>query len=353
MSTALIITVYGLFFLLSFSISLFLFIIIRRVVLEKRRARFERLYRQIEKDVLEAISLLNPDFSLRVAHQYKPYPDVLTKVLLDYGEVIAGEGRDQLRVIFNHAVKDRCLISLASRRMIKRLQAARLFIIFFGQAERAFLLRLLDDKPLVKLTVVSALARLPSPETLDYIFKAFEEDTGSTVRSYFNIMFSLGNRIEPPVKAQLKKNLSVEKLGLLIELVGAVPLRSLAEDIVSYASHPDKEIRIKVARALGRLLIPGTVQTLIALAADEAWEVKAQAIKSLGKLRNPDTMDILTKSLFSPHWYVRYNAGYGLAEMGEEGLRRLRAVAVQEEDKFARDMSVMVLSDLISIEAVA
>jgi len=347
MSPSVIITAYSLLFLLLFSVCLFGFIVIRRLVLERRQVRFDRLYEQIEKDVLEAISLLNIDFSLELARKHKAHSEVLTQVLLDFGDIIVGEGRDQLRVIFNHAVKDLCLKRLASRSTAKRLQSVRLFIIFFDPAESAFLFRLLDDKPIIKLAVINALSRIPSPETLNHIFKAFEEDTGFTVQAYFNIMFSLGNRIEPLVKESLTKPLPVGKLGLLVELIGAIPLRTLYEDVIVLAGHPDKEIRIRVARTLGKLLIPETVDTLVTLSSDEAWEVKAQAVKSLGKMRNLEALDILTRSLFSPFWYVRYHAGHGLAGMGEEGLRRLKEVAAQEDDKYARDMSVMVLNDLI------
>jgi hypothetical protein len=347
MSPSAIITAYSLLFLLLFSVCLFGFIIVRRLVLERRQVHFDRLYGQIEKDVLEAISLLNPDFSLEVARKHKGHPEVLTQVLLDFGDIIVGEGKDQLRVIFNHAIKGLCLKHLASRRTTKRLQSVRLFIIFFDPAKSAFLFRLLDDKPIIRLAVVNALSRIPSPETLNHIFKAFEKDTGFTVQAYFNIMFSLGNRIEPLVKESLAKSLPLDKLGLLVELIGAIPLRSLYEDVIALAGHSDKEIRIRVARTLGKLLIPETVDTLVTLSSDEAWEVKAQAVKSLGKMKNLVTLDILTRSLFSPFWYVRYNAGYGLAEMGEEGLRRLKQIAGQQDDKYAHDMSIMVLNDLI------
>jgi hypothetical protein len=347
MNPSLIVAAHSLLFLLLFSVCLFAFIVIRRIVLERRAVQFNRLYKQIEKDILEAISLLDPDFSLGVARKYGRHPAVLTQVLLDFGDIIVGEGRDQLRIIFNQAIRGRCLRGIASRRTTKRLQSIRLFIIFFDPAESAFLFRLLDDKPIIKLAVINALSRVPTPETMHHIFKAFEEDTGFTVQAYFNIIFGLGSRTEPLVKAFLNKPLPVDKLGLLVELVGAIPLQTLYEDVVALAKHSDKEIRIRVARTLGKLLIPETVDTLMALSSDGAWEVKAQAVKSLGRMKNLKTLDVLERSLFSPFWYVRYNAGYGLAEIGEEGVRRLKEVAGQEEDRYARDMSVMVLNDLI------
>jgi HEAT repeat protein len=201
---------------------------------------------------------------------------------------------------------------------------------------------------MIRLAVINALSRVPTPETMQHVFRAFEADSGVTVQAYFNIMFGLGNKIEPFVRAYLNKPLSAAKLGLLVELVGAIPLRNLYQDIVPLAAQPDKEIRIRVARTLGKLLIDVTVDTLITLSADEAWEVKAQAVKSLGKMKAFKTLDILESSLFSSAWYVRFNAGYGLAEMGEEGLRRLKKVAAQEDDRYARDMSVMVLNELIA-----
>lgn len=347
MSPPVIVSAYSLLFLLLFSVSLFGFIVIRRLVLERREVRFSRLYKQIEKDVLEAVSSLRPDFSYGVARRHRGHPRVLTQVLLDFGDILSGAGRDQLRIIFNHAVKGFCLKCLKSPRTAKRLQAIRLFVNFFDPAESDFLFRLLNDKPIIRLAVISALSHIPSAEALDYIFKAFEEDEGSTIQAYFNIMFSLGHRTEPHVKKFLKKPLPVDKLGLLVELVGAIPLRNLHDDVTALAGHPDKEIRIRVARTLGKLLIPETADILVTLSADEAWEVKAQAVKSLGKMKTPEALDILTRSLFSAFWYVRYNAAHGLADLGEAGLRRLKEMAGQGEDKYARDMSIMVLHDLI------
>jgi hypothetical protein len=347
MSPSVIVLGTSVLFLLLFALSLFGFIVIRRLVLERERVRFKQLCERQENDVLEAVSRLDRDFSLAVARKHKGHPKVLTQVLLDFGNIIVGQGREQLRVIFDHAVKGLCLKRLASRRTARRLQVVRLFIIFFDPAERDRLARLLDDKPVIKLAVINALARIPSPETLDHVFRAFEEDPGGSTQAYFNIMFSLGGRTEPLVKEFLRKALPAAKLGLLVELIGAIPLRTLYADVAALAGHPDKEIRIRVARTLGKLLIPETVDTLITLASDAAWEVKAQAVKSLGRMKTLAALDILTGSLFSPSWHVRYNAGYGLAELGEAGLRRLKEIARQEDDKYARDMSDMVLSDLI------
>ncbi len=347
MSLPLIVAAYSLIFLLLFSLSLFFFIVVRRIIVQGQAKTFERHYQDVERSILEVVSSLRPELASQVAQKYKAYPDILVKVLMDYANIITGQARELLQVIFNQALREKCLRDLSSKRMVRRLKVIRLFVLFSNPSEYPHLLGLLQDKPIVKLTAISALAQVPTPETLSYIFQAFEQDQGPLVRSYFNIMFGLGNRIEFLIRQYLKKPLSEEKLGLLIELVGAVRLRSLYEDIVVYADHPDKEIRISVARALGRLLLPESVQALSALSADQAWEVKAQAVKGLGNLKKPDTLGLITEGLFSPSWHVRLNAGQALANMGEEGIKRLKEIALQNMDRYARDMANMVLDDLI------
>jgi len=346
-SLPLIVAAYSLLFLLLFSLSLFLFIVVRRIIVDYQTRTFEKHYRNVEKSILEVVSSLRPELANEVAQKYRAYPDILVKVLMDYVNIITGQARELLQVIFNQALREKCLEDLSSKRMVKRLRVIRLFVLFSNPSEYSHLLGLLQDKPIVKLTAISALAQVPTPETLSYIFQAFEQDRGPLVRSYFNIMFGLGNRIEFLIRQYLKKPLSEEKLGLLIELVGAVRLRSLYEDIVVFAGHPDKEIRIRVARALGRLLIPESAPALAALTADPAWEVKAQAIKGLGNLKKPETMDLITQALFSPSWHVRLNAGHALANMGEEGIKKLKEIGLQNMDRYARDMANMVLNDLV------
>ncbi|MDH7512237.1 MAG: HEAT repeat domain-containing protein [Clostridiales bacterium] len=347
MTPSTIIIGYSLLFLLLLSIALFFFIISRRVVLDHQQKIFTRRYHKIEKDILEAIAQLKPEFSIQLARRHRYFPAVLTKVLIDYGNLISGEGKEQLKIIFDAALKTRCLKSLTSRWTVKRLKNARLFVAFFNPADSHYLLRLLQDKPLIRLATITALSQTRSSETLSFLFQAFESDQGYPVRSYFNMMFGLGGRVEPYARDYLRKPLSPEKIALLIELVGAIPLRSLYEDILLYASHENKEVRIRVARALGRLLVPDSIKTLASMARDEAWEVRAQAMKSLGKLGTLEALDILSDSLFSPFWHVRLNAASALAKLGEPGIGKLREIASQTKDRYAAEMSTMILDEII------
>jgi len=350
MSPSLVILVYSLGFLLLVSLCLFGFIVLRRVVTDSEQRLFQRLYRAIEKDILEAVTAPDLERLREVASKYRLYSSVLTRVLLDYGQVISGDAKDRLKLVFDLTLRERCRKQLSSPWTSRRLKAARLFFVFFDPGESEILLKIFQDKPIVKLTALTSLFRVSDPAILEFICRAFEEDSGPTLRSYFSIMVGLGEKIEPYVRESLKKNLPLEKIGLLIELIGTVPLRTLGSELQSWSTHPEKEIRIKVARALGKLSLPDSIAILLKLAKDEAWEVQAQAVKSLGLLKDPRALDLLFRSLFSPHWYVRYNAARVLASMGREGIEKLKSVAAQEMDRYARDMSIMTLHELAILE---
>jgi hypothetical protein len=346
MNTSLLIIGSSLLFLLLLSISLFSFIILRRIFIKFQNRIFKRKYQKIEQDILSLITFPNQESSAEIARRHQTSPKVLIKVLIDYIEQIEGEGRDQLKRIFDYSIKLKCLKDIYSRRLIKRLHATHLFVVFSDPTEAVHIMRLLNDKPLVRLVAVQALSRIRSPHAISYMFKAFEKDSNPNARTYINIMYTLRDKIEQHVQIYLKKTLSLEKLGMLIELVGAIPLRSLYPDIIPFAQHPEKEIRTKVARTMGKMHIPDSYDTLAKLALEDAWIVRAQAVKSLGNLQDLRALDILTDALFSPFWHVRYNAGHSLASLGLPGIRRLQAVSQQKEDKYASDMAVMVLDEI-------
>lgn len=347
MNISLIIVIYSLVFLLSFSTLLFSYLILRRVIVEIEEKKFQERYQKIERDILQIITDPQEERALEIAQKYKTFPDVLTKVLVNYVEQIEGMAKEQLKRIFDSALKNKCLKDIYSKRQIKRLKATYLFVIFSGRTDTEHILRLLSDRPVVKLVAINALSRIPTSQTISYIFEVFARDSISNARTYINIMYGLGDRIRNHVRKYLTLPLPIEKLALLIEIVGAIPLRSLYQDIVRFAGHPEKEIRIKVARVLGHLRIPESLDILIALAEDEAWEVNAQAMKSLGKLGDLRAAEVLIKAMFSPFWHVRLNAGQALAGLGAHGIKRLKEVKGQEKDRYASDMATMVLDEII------
>jgi hypothetical protein len=336
----------ALIFVLLSTISLFSFIVVRRLVIQHRDSLFRDRCLRIEEDVLRAISSEEDQPAVEVALKYRSQPKALTHVLIDFLETISGRGREILKVMFDYALRQRCLKDLRSPFLVRRLQATRLAGLLSVPPEKALLVGLLKDKPIVRLAVVHTMVQFADQESLALVFKAFEQESSPHIHMYANIIFGAGEKVEPFVRIYLNSNFPVEKLRLLIELAGAIPLPSLYPEIVPYAGHPDKEVRIRVAKALGKFLVPGSFRLLEKLAGDEAWEVQAQALRALGNLKDRRALGLLTRGLYSPSWYVRFNAREGLLNFGAAGIRRLEEASRQKTDRFASDMALMALEDI-------
>ncbi|HPW18605.1 MAG TPA: HEAT repeat domain-containing protein [Candidatus Aminicenantes bacterium] len=342
------IVLFSFAYLLLLSGSLFLFILARRLLVDARERRDLRLYGEMEGELLEVLTAPDPNrAALAFARRHKPRPRVLKQLLVAYREALAGRALEPLRTIFERTIRGRCLRELRSPWLTTRLQNVRLFVDFSRPEEAAHLVNLLHDKPVVRLAALNALSGIASHDTLSVIFDLFERDPAPNFYAYSNVFNSLGQRIEPFLRMSLRRPLPPGKHALLVEMAGRLLLRGLYADIVRFALSPDKELRIRAARTLGRLAVPASRRTLLALAADPAWEVQAQAVRSLGHLRDWRAIPVLVKALFSPNWHVRYNAGHGLAAYGLVGVLQLQEVSRQKEDRFAADMAAMVLDSVV------
>ena len=343
-----IVVLYSFAYLLLMSASLFLFIFARRMVIQARERSDRLVYDAMERDLLEVLTGDDAGGPARAfARKHRARTPVLKRLLVAYREALAGRALEPLRVIFESSIRARCLRELRSPWLATRLQNVRLFVDFSRPEEAVHLVKLLHDKPVIRLAALNALTGIASEDTMSVIFDLFENDPEPNFYAYSNIFNSLGQRIEPFLRASLRKPLPPDKLALLIEMAGRLLLRGLYRDVVRFATHADKELRIRAARSLGRLLVPASSRTLCALTADPEWEVQAQAIRSLGNLQDWKTVPVLLKALFSPNWHVRYNAGYGLAAFGLVGVLQLQEISRQKEDRFAADMAAMVLDTLI------
>jgi len=349
MNFSLTILTASLILMLAFAVSIFLFIVIRRIVIRKREAKRKKIKDAIEKDVLKSLASGTEESSKEIASKCSRYPHILTTVLVDFIETIKGRERKQLKTIFNHTLREKTLKDINSWWMIKRLRATRIFIMFSSSYDASQIIKLLRDKPAVRLAAIDSLARVPNEEALSQIFNAFAKDSDPNIQEYTNVIFSLGQKSDHLIKKYLKKPLSNTKLGLLIEIIGSIPLPNLYPELLRFSEHPEMEIKTRVARALGNLNtpLPEIIQALMKLARDEAWEVKAQALKSLGRLQSHSALDVLTESLFSPYWYCRLNAGYALIKFGQKGIDRLKQISNQKKDKYAAEMAQMVLEESI------
>ncbi|MBN1940110.1 MAG: HEAT repeat domain-containing protein [Candidatus Aminicenantes bacterium] len=328
-----------------FVAALFLFIIGRRLDLQRREKIFTARYKMIEQEIVAVLYTTDEKAIARIAVKYRTWPDVLTSVLVNLIRIVGGEEKIILKTIFALTLRDDLIIDLESGNYRRRLTATRLLGMFADPANVPALLRRLRDKPTIQFAAVNSIAGFPDDRVLDFVFRAFEADPKPNIHHFTDIVSKHGQACECYIREALRKPLSEEKIGILIEMTGLIPARGLYPDIIGFAAHQDKEVRIKVARALGRLLIPDSFEVLAALAEDPAWEVEAQAVRSLGRLNNQDALSVLARGLHSLSWHVRNNSKDALLDMGAVGIRKLREVSDTTQDQFAADMAEMGLEE--------
>jgi len=339
----------SLVFLSLLTATLFVFIVIRRAFVDLQSRYFKNICAQIEKELLAGLASGDTSQAIAIAQKFASKPKALAHVLISYAQRLKGPSLAHLKLIFDESLKSRVYRDLNSFFLDRKVRAIRLLTYLGDPSDLPLLFPMLQKKPIIRLTTIQALAQTKKPEALEAIFSAWEKEPPSYASIYANLFYSLGVTIEPWVKKYLKLPLPKEKLSSLIEVTGLIPLRALSPDLLPFVSHPEKEVRIKVARALGRLLIPETFEALISLLEDEAWEVQAQAARALGRLKNPMSISHLIQGLTSPFFYVRRNAAYALAEIGTEGRAALREVIRQNKDRFAKETAAMVLEEIAEI----
>lgn len=328
-----------------FVLGLWLFIVFRRIRLIFYEKIFTARSKLIEQDIIGVLYTTDERDIARIAVKYRRWPRVLTAVLVNLIRIVGGEEKIILKTIFALTLRDDLIADLESGDYRRRLIATRLLGMFADPANVPALLKRLRDKPSIQFAAVNSIAGFPDERVLDFVFRAFEADPNPNIHHFTDIVSKHGMASESYIRDMIRKPLPPMKIAILIEMAGLLPARALYPEIIVFAAHPNTEVRIRVARALGRLMIPDSLEILSSLADDPEWAVEAQAVRSLGRLNNSAALDVLARGLHSLSWYVRTNAKDALLDMGADGVRKLKEVSETTQDPFAADMAEMGLEE--------
>ena len=229
-----------------------------------------------------------------------------------------------------------------SRHWWRRLDAGRLLAVAGRPVDAPLLLRLLaDEHPAVVIAVISALEHVQSTALLAGVLERVPHLT-PTVQAFAAASLQ---RVRTGLPAMVAKYLTGPRdrpgLAAYVDLAGRVSAPELRAPITELAEHPDFEVRVAVARALGNYPAGESIGALRRLFGDKAWQVRAQAIQSLGKI-GAATVDLFQRALSDASWWVRLRGALALTRSGPVGRDALLAAEVGP-DAFARDMARLVL----------
>ena len=230
----------------------------------------------------------------------------------------------------------------SSARWWKRLECARFLSVGAMPADVARLVRLVNDShAAVHVAAVASLERIEStPLTLAALERL--PRLAPTVQAYYAGML---RRSRAVVIQHLLKRLrrgDDPALARFAEFAVRLAEPALRERMTALADHPNPEVRIQAARALGSFPHRESVTALTRLVADAAWEVRAQAARSLGMIADATTLPRVRAALRDPEWWVRLRAGLALMRFGTAGRNALLEIEVGA-DPAARDVAKLIL----------
>ena len=230
----------------------------------------------------------------------------------------------------------------SSARWWKRLECARFLSVVARPDDIARLVRLVNDPhAAVHVAAVASLERIEStPLTLTALERL--PQLAPTVQAYYASML---RRSRPVVIQHLLKRLrhgDDPALPRFAEFAVRLAEPALRERMTALAAHPNLEVRIQVARALGCFPHRESVAALTLLAADAAWEVRAQAARSLGMIADATTLALVRAGLRDAVWWVRLRAGLALMRFGAAGRNALLEVEVGADPE-ARNVAKLIL----------
>ena len=134
-----------------------------------------------------------------------------------------------------------------------------------------------------------------------------------------------------------------------IDGIGRLKLLIFAEEVVSFLSHPDDEVRAAALRAVSRLgFLPDASHGIVISAlADDVDFIRIHAVAAARLLPRPQALSFLSDRLGDRSWWVRRAAADALVSLGPAGLAQLGRAAREHADRFARDMAEQALRDQV------
>ena len=121
---------------------------------------------------------------------------------------------------------------------------------------------------------------------------------------------------------------------LLARVLGELAGPESIDELLTLSVDQSPEIRASAARALGHTRSSTTLSTLAALAADPEWFVRLRAVVSLGLLEHPGRIKPLLRAVCDSNRHVRQRAAWSLAR-AEQHLDEILEQVINTKDSYA------------------
>ena len=250
----------------------------------------------------------------------------------------------------------------------RRLEGVLLLRSVGAETSESALVNLMSDQhPSVSFYAAWALARVSPVRGLEELIPYIETETNvapSKVtlkrkvhrRDQLYLSFSqqvtLLKELQLELLSEAELEAIFERLGdplkpVMIEaLIQSGRGRALSIVRIGINSVND-EVRIASYKAAVTSKLSLSEEELSRGLSDPVWPVRAQAVKAVGALKVLNLIPQVSRCLSDEQWWVRNNSAHALVQLGATGVEALSYASQFSSDRFARDISRLVLSEAI------
>lgn len=300
-------------------------LVILRLVTTRREERLDKRLarlRPIVADILTNDRLDSESAYQRLAIAV-PEGDrkALELVLYEYTRSLKGPEMDALtHILERFGFVEEDMEDLRSSSEVKQARAA----LHLGRARSAravpMLLAARDGaSETVTLEVLNALSRIGTRESVNGVVDYIAGPRTLQNARLAEVVLERRNAFAPLLRQRLAAGVPRDRVGLMLDLVGALRDPAARGTVVPYLEDGDEAIRSKAARALGWMRDPMACGSLGRSMLDESALVRRSAAESLGRLECARALGPLSAALADPDFKVRIASGAALARLGDEG----------------------------------
>jgi HEAT repeat protein len=294
--------------------------------------------------------LIGTGSAVRVGTAFRQLPPEMAReqIILVAGRLAPSQLTELTRVLRTESWVVRIVSRARSIFWWRRLEAARLLAVVAAPRDRMTVRRLLADRhPAVQAAAANCLTRLEDEGLIADVVDRMPDRSPAVRLMQAEVLRSVSRLAARPLLRRLQMRGTPERLEVWIRLAEVIGDPQCLAAAAVLHRHPDPAVRATVARALRRFPHPNAANALAERITDPEWRVRAEAARSLGAVAGADAVPLLVAALSDRAWMVRLRAALALAELGEPGRQALEAAKQRPDDRYARDMAVMVtaLSD--------
>jgi len=312
---------------------------------EHRTGAFRRRTEPIIADYLERNGEL-----ARVVEALQGDPARALDLLMEISAGLEPAARGPLAALFAALpLQARETGALHSRRWPRRMKAAeRLGYLGDGGAVNALLEVLRDPVLEVRFAAARSLAAHRDTHAVVPVILAFDLPGTMNQRRVADVIAGFGPAAVDPlldILANRGGHYSNNALGVAVRVLGLLRARSAGAALTELLDNPEFRLRLNAVRALGLIGDRTAADPVARLAGDHEWEVRNVVMRALGQLGATPHLGLLTAGLRDESWWVRFSAAQALWQLGQTGREALTTAVTRSPDRYARDMSRLILEE--------